>query len=426
MIRSREAYSTRGGQVMIAVVTMFLFVSVSFLVGISDPILRHNYETESFLDSRRSYVLAEGAVEDVVYKIKNNKQIFASDTLSLDGGLVNIVVVENAGVKTISVSGSYRNLVRNLTAGVRTGVGSSFHYGIQAGAGGFSINNNAIVYGNVYSNGPINGGSNARVTGSATSASSSPSGSSIDELLVGTDGSGDADAYTITDSDVEGGLYCRVGSGNNKYCDASKPIPSPAELPITEPNIDKWRNDATDGGIINGNYTIAGSSSFGPKKIVGNLTVVNNKTLTLIGTLWVTGDIILGENSGIRLSPAYGANSGVIITDGRIDVSNNVVVSGSGQPGSYLLLLTTSDCPRSGSCDGEYAIDASNNVSAIVFNAQNGSIRMDNNSSVKEVTAYEVILKANASVNYESGLANVNFISGPSGGWNVSSWQETE
>ncbi|KKT91018.1 MAG: hypothetical protein UW93_C0014G0001, partial [Parcubacteria group bacterium GW2011_GWC1_45_13] len=42
----------------------------------------------------------------------------------------------------------------------------------------------------------------------------------------------------------------------------------------------------------------------------------------------------------------------------------------------------------------------------------------------KEATAYGIILNNEAIITYESGLANVNFYSGPSGGWNIESWAE--
>jgi len=128
----------------------------------------------------------------------------------------------------------------------------------------------------------------------------------------------------------------------------------------------------------------------------------------------------------MKLSSLYGTNSGVVVAGGTMDISNNAVLEGSGQTGSFLLFLTTSDCPTNPSCGGDYAIDISNNVSAIMLNAQNGSIHMSNNASVKGATAYRVVLNSNATINYESGLANLNFISGPSGGWNISSWRETE
>ena len=35
-------------------------------------------------------------------------------------------------------------------------------------------------------------------------------------------------------------------------------------------------------------------------------------------------------------------------------------------------------------------------------------------------------LNNNATVIYDSGLANANFVNGPSGGWNVKTWQEVK
>ncbi|MEK7066023.1 MAG: hypothetical protein AAB965_00435 [Patescibacteria group bacterium] len=425
-IKGPGRIALRGGQVMITVVTLFLFLSLSFIVGVSDPILRQASITKSFLDSRKSYLLAESGVEDASYRVIAGKQVFASEVISLDGGSATTLVTSTSGTKTITSDAIKNNLVRKVETTLQMGIGTSFHFGIQTGAGGLTLNNNAMIYGNVYSNGPIHGDHNTSVTGSVVSASSSPSGSLIDELNIGVDGVGDGNAYTIADSNVQGGLYCISGSGNNKSCDSSKPIPTPVELPISEESIATWQTDATAGGIINGNYTLPSSGSLGPKKIIGNLTIVNNKILTLTGTIWVTGNIVVENNAGIKLSSSYGANSGVVVAGGKMNISNNATLEGSGQTGSYLLFLTTSDCPINPSCDGDYAIDISNNVSAIMFNAQRGTIHMSNNASIKEATAYKIVLESNATVNYESGLANINFVSGPSGGWNIGSWKEVE
>jgi hypothetical protein len=90
------------------------------------------------------------------------------------------------------------------------------------------------------------------------------------------------------------------------------------------------------------------------------------------------------------------------------------------------MIVTTSDCPISASCGGRYAMDISNNVESILVNAQKGTIRMSNNASAKGVTAHTLYLDNNAVVTYESGLANVNFSSGPGGSWDIISWKEIE
>lgn len=247
----------------------------------------------------------------------------------------------------------------------------------------------------------------------------------IDNVKIGISGVGDAKAHTVTNSTVQGSLYCQTGSGNNKSCNTSEVDPAYIPIPITEDNIDQWKNEATSGGVINGNYAPVGSSStLGPKKIDGDLDVLNGHTFTITGTIWVTGRINISNNAIIELASGYGTNSGVIVTGSPLDISNNVSMQGSGVSGSYLMAVTTSRCPNDTGCSGANAIDVSNNVGAAVLVAPFGTLYLHNNITLKEATAAKVILDNNATITYETGLANVNFVSGPGGSWTVVSWKE--
>ncbi len=251
--------------------------------------------------------------------------------------------------------------------------------------------------------------------------------STIDNVRIGSAGTGDAWAHEVTDSTITGNLYCQAGNNNNKSCDTSRPDPSPVGFPISDANIAQWKLDAADGGTITGDYTPTGDfSSLGPKKIAGNLIIPANHTLTVTGTLWVTGMITAGNGAILRLDSTYDANSGVVISDGRVNLSNSVSFEGSGDSNSYVLLVTTSDCPASSSCGGANAVDISNNVNLVIINAQRGTISISNNTTVKEITAEEIILGNNVEITYESGLTNVNFSSGPGGAWNIVNWREIQ
>ncbi|MBX4198178.1 hypothetical protein KW782_02465 [Candidatus Parcubacteria bacterium] len=249
---------------------------------------------------------------------------------------------------------------------------------------------------------------------------------SITNVLIGTGGIGDARAHTVTNSTVSGNLYCQTGSGNNKSCDTSQADPVPQGFPVSEANIQEWKTDAEEGGIISGNYVVTGNVSLGPKKIVGNLTV--NGTLTMTGVLWVTGNLTGANGSRVQLSSTYGSHSGVLVTDGYIDISNNMQFSGvPSQPDTYILLLTTSACPNASPCaPNSAAIYLGNNAGAVLMNAQNGKLFLKNGSSVSEAVAYQIELDPNAVVTYSSGLASQVFSSGPSGGWNIISWKEIQ
>jgi len=262
------------------------------------------------------------------------------------------------------------------------------------------------------------GGVNGLIAGS--------SGSQWNQLSVGTSGSGIAHAHTVNYTEATGTIYCQSGTGNNKSCNTSEDDPVYISYPISEANIAQWKNEAEVGGVISGNHTTAsyGNSTIGPKKITGNLTVSGSHTLYISGTLWVQGNIIVDGSAKIVLNSSYGNNSGVIVSDGWLNLAGSGQLNGNGQSGSYILFTTTSNCDIS-FCTHN-AIDISGAAGSVILNAQQGTISFSGSASAKEAVAYRMILTGTTTVNYESGLANVNFTSGPSGGWEISNWKETE
>ena len=241
---------------------------------------------------------------------------------------------------------------------------------------------------------------------------------SITGITVGTGTIGNAYAHTVNNTNIAGINYCQTGSGNNKSCNTSREDPVQVANPISEQNILDWKDAAAIGGTYSGNYTVPSDMTLGPKKITGNLTLDNGSTLTMGGTIWVQGNFIADNNSIIKLSPGYGGSSGVLIVDGTITISNNATFEGSGTAGSYIFVISTSSSSS--------AITLSNNAGAVSLYAANGTINVNNNGAAKSLTAYYIHLGNNAVITYDSGLANANFVSGPSGSWNIYSWKEAE
>jgi hypothetical protein len=182
-------------------------------------------------------------------------------------------------------------------------------------------------------------------------------------------------------------------------------------MPISDQNIQDWKDEAEVGGIHSGNYIVDGTSnSLGPKKITGNLTIKNNADFTVNGTLWIEGDMLVDNNATVRLSSSYATSEGIIIVDGTVTIQNNATFAGSGSPGSYLMVLSTSTSTS--------AVTLSNNGGAVILYAANGTVNL------ASLDGYLIHLNPNAEVIYDSGLANANFVNGPSGGWGISSWKE--
>ncbi|OGF62772.1 hypothetical protein A2662_00200 [Candidatus Giovannonibacteria bacterium RIFCSPHIGHO2_01_FULL_45_33] len=232
----------------------------------------------------------------------------------------------------------------------------------------------------------------------------------IDGLTIGTSTAGTAHANLFVNTTVRG-LVCP-----NQYCFIENPPRE--ELPISDGVILDWKAAAAAGGTTAGDVIISGTQTIGPRKITGKLTVSNGATLIVGGTIWVVGDIVFDNLSIIKLAPEYDSFSGVILSDSKIDVKNNSVFSGSGEVGSHMMVLAAKD-----SIDEEI-INVDNNSEGVIYYAGKGRIKFSNNGVAKEATSYGLILDNNATITYESGLANVNFSSGPAGGWDIIEWKE--
>jgi hypothetical protein len=228
--------------------------------------------------------------------------------------------------------------------------------------------------------------------------------------------SGTAQAHTVNYTNATGEIYCQVGTGNNKTC-LSQPDPAYIAFSVSEANIEDWKAEAEAGGIYNGNYSVGwAGATLGPKKIVGNLSVSGGGILTVTGTLWVTGNITLNGGGTIQLASSYGSDDGVLVADGSISISGGGHATGSGVEGSYIMMLSTSTSSS--------ALSVSGGAGAVIVYAPYGTINISGGASLKQATGYQMLISGGSSITYESGLANSNFSSGPSGSWSISGWGE--
>lgn len=391
----------------------FLVVSMTIIFGLVAPILRQQKIASQLMTTRESYFLAEAGVEDVVYRLMTGVTVGDVETLTLNGNTVTTVTTDTEDGKEIVSTGDVLDVVRKVRAGILLGTGVAFHYGVQVGAGGFVLANNAGVNGNIYSNGSVTGSNGAFVSDSVTAVGT------INRVIIGTGTTGDAHAPTVTNSTVRGTLYCQTGSSNNKSCNTSQPNPEFQPYPVTEEEIQNWRDEALAGGILVGDQVLDDTAgTIGPIKIEGNLRVLNKAELTLTGTIWVTGDITMDNNSTIVLDSDYGNSDGVIVVDGVTTLSNGSDFSGSGVEGSYMMLLSTSESTT--------AVSLGNNAGSVLIYAPYGTVYLANNASVQQITAETISLGPNAVIDYSQGVINANFSSGPSGGYEILDWKEVE
>lgn len=254
----------------------------------------------------------------------------------------------------------------------------------------------------------------------------------------------DANSLDFVDNPTSAKCDLPLTSGTANSGAADPPVEA---LPISDSNIADWKSDAEAGGFLDTALCIVDTDTTINAGVLdctgapgGAFMPGGGITITLNGTVWVKGNIIISNGINVRLSSGYGSKSGIIIADnpgnestsGKITVENNVNICGSGgfdltppplcnpPTSSYILMLSTHDS------DTTNAITISNNADGAIFYAHNGIADVSNNADLKEVTAYQLNLEENAKVTYESGLANASFTSGPGGGWAISGWNEFE
>lgn len=314
-----------------------------------------------------------------------------------------------------------------------------FDYAVQGGAGGVFLDNNSTVVGGIYSNGsilPASGGARGNVTGSAWAA-----GAKIDRVII----TGDVHAHSIERSEVSGNAFYQTIDGASKVggtacpnanCHPGFPDPSPRDFPIGDAEIQVWKDDiASTGNPVLladpavcppahnvGFYCVTSNSALGYQKIQGDFYVGNGATLTLDGNLWVTGKIILDNNGTIRVDPALGAGSVVIIADGIVDVNNNYTIQGTGNPASFILVISMSPSVNVSAP----AVYAANNSESIVFAALHGMLKVKNNGQLNAAVAEVLYLEPNSQVTFNPFLTAFYI---PNGGGDevgtaLGSWQE--
>lgn len=415
------------GQAAITAVIFLLAITLSVLAAISGFALKETKGAERNFRSRVSFFTAEAGVDDVVYRLMRGKNVSSSFSISLNGSTSTTTVSDVLGAKQVVSSGEFLESFRFLRATLFTGTGADFFYGVQVGAGGLSMNNNSAINGNVYSNGVITGSNGAKIIGDAVSVGS------IEDMTIGSSTAGNARAPSFINTTVHGSLC------PNQYCVVEN-LPE-EDFPIPQSNIDLWKNDAIAGGTISGSCGTNGVSGcdisdngillLGPKKITGNLVLTKKQTLTVTGTLYFQGNIDIDSTSGaaVKCDSLFGNSSCVLISDGWIHIQNNVLFQGSGASGSYVLVLSTKQNCNGGSGGSSCthhggAIDLHNNSTGAIFYAADSMAHLHNGVNVSQLTANKLELENNSVVNYESGLANINFSSGPSGGWSVLEWKE--
>ncbi|MBI2450378.1 MAG: hypothetical protein HYV47_02465 [Candidatus Nealsonbacteria bacterium] len=441
MIKNQKGFATFFVTILIFTVVFSISASIFILTYGEQKIIKN------IVKSSQSYYAAETGLEDAILRLKKSMNLPSSYSIAFNGVQAQVSLQSpNVNTRIITSDAVDAGISRKLEMRVAVEtIKPQFFYGAQVGTLGIEMENNSRIegaggtVGNIYSNGPIEGDGGATITGDVFIAAGA-----LDDVVV----LGSVHANTIDDSKICGNAYYQTIdsssldflnnprnptcpdplSPGNAYPDSSDP---PLQnMPISDSDIAKWKQDAAAGGIYSGDLTVNSNMSYGPKQINGNLIMTsNNKILTVTGTLYITGYLDIDNGSTIRCDAAYGLNSCIVMVDKWVHTKNNGIFQGSGSAGSYIMILSNSNCLGSSGPDCTHhdsAIDLHNNASGAIFYANNGLIYLHNGVEVSELTAKKIQLNQGAIVRYEQGLVNAEFSAGPGGAWDVTGWKEIE
>ncbi len=370
---------------MLTAVIFFLFISLAVVFGAAAPALKEMKVSKELLSSKESYFFSEGALEDASFRVFSGKnmpsELVYSDGLFQATATVSEIIGAGVDSKEISVSGAKTDLFRKLKTVLVEDTGAVFNYASQVGDLGLKMFSNAVVNGNVFSNGGIIGYSNSVING--------------DALAVGVISS---PSPRVTGEKTQG------------------------VLPVGLPSLDVayWKAQANiNNDPITGNVEYdGGSHTLGPKKIIGNLTLNNQAELTVAGPLHITGNLEMNNNTKMYLAESFVADGVTVIVDGFIHFNSNSEVHGTEAAPKGYLVFTSLD-------GGESAIELNSNteIEGVVY-AINGWAAINSNGEITAISGRGVRLDSNAELNYDLGLRDIRLTGGPAGGWKVENWRE--
>ncbi|HLC38949.1 MAG TPA: PilX N-terminal domain-containing pilus assembly protein [Patescibacteria group bacterium] len=368
--------------IMMAIGTLFISV-VSYDLKI----------TKNLKNSNLAFTLAESGIQKALWGLNQPSLNYAGEqNTALGGGKFTVTVAPSASdpnERLITSTGYYpvsspfpaQRQIQIIASTEASEEEAAFHYAVQIGEWGLEMASNSIINGNVYSNGHIAGASNSHING---------------------------DAYAVT----------TITTPNPEISGTTNPGAPSQQMPVI--TIDFWKNAASENDDqINGDYTITGTGDFGPRKVVGNLTLGQNSDTTLKGPIYVTGNFVMRSNSTLRLDPQFVSAGTVIVVDGTVVIESNTnIYPTSADPKGYILFASTST--------DVFANTINSNGVGGLFYALNGGITINSNGHVVSLIGKKLTLNSSATLDYDMGLASSIFTTGPGGKWLMKSktWNE--
>lgn len=463
---SIDATHPRGGIALITLLVIAIF-GVGIMITLSVVAVGESKMAGAASASEQTFYAAESGINEALIRLIEHP-VPTPFSFTLQNTDINVNVAPNPAnpyqriITSTAEDGSGKIRTVRIIANTSSYAGG-FDFAVQAGSGGIFMDPNSYIVGKVYSNADIIGGNNARVYSDTIAGINVPAEiriagphtlENVDILRENSLGNilndptaGNAYSHSIKNSVMGQNAYyqnvigqvkanngadsCTEGENGPHCFDNSANLPT-RPLPITDADIQLWKDQITASGnpelspnpgdcpiaFAENTYCVNNSDVIlGTQKINGDLFLGNGRTLTLTGNVWVTGDIIMNNNGIIRIHPDMGAASVVFLADETIDISNNYSVFGSGEPSSFLLMLSAKTRAALPAPCGDPAlvpeIYASNNSSAIVFSSPHGILKVKNNGFLNAAAVEQLCLENNAGVTFNPHLVSFTI---PAGG----------
>lgn len=463
MIRSHTKPHSKGAAMMIFMV-FFMVASIALTYSISRAVYAEIERFRLVYDSTQSFYTGDAALEDSAYRFIAGLDIDSAETVFIGGAYATSTITFDSvnDVYNITVEANDNSAYRSGFLELYVGSGASFNFGVQTGNGGFELTNGSSVVGNVFSNGYIEktGGGTATIYGDAISAG--PTGLIKDANITGNAWAhtienstvdGNIEAYTLDDGVVNGGAtyYEKINgaivNGSPEISGVVVDLEDPAEMPISDEDIDAMKQDILDNGTIipnststcpGGVFATSTDITLGMVKIECDFRLTkqgSDTVLTLTGPIWIEGNanfksgpsVVASSSVGNRTVPIIVDNESNRSTSSKVTIEQGTTFAGTGAPKSYIMVISQNEDAENGEVEDVDAITLEQSSAGdLLVYAAHGRINLANSIALNEVTAYKIRLGNNADVIYESGLVNLLFTSGPGGGFTIGSWNEVE
>jgi len=441
-----NSFSQTGAALLIFIL-FFVIASAGALYMVTRTIYTDLENYAILRASKQSYVLADGIVQDMAYRLVAGKELDATETFTT-GGLSTTGTLTYDSTNEMYVL-TTESVLRNNYRGARLELldesSARFNFGVQSGNGGFVMSNSAEIYGNLFSNGTVEGGGSSMVYGDVISAG--PAG-----YVDGVHATGSVWSHEIASGEFDGDAYYQtINLGSTVVGGTLNPGSSDratTSLPIPNTLVDIHKASTTE-AIVAGSGTLIASTSAqcssgtyiidtdttftNPTKIECDVVVdKKSTTLTLQDTLWVEGNLTFQSGPTTEIDPATSTRSVLVIVDdesdrttsSKIDIGNGSDFTTTGSGRSYIVLLSMNNDAENGGTEEAITVAQSSNGNMVIY-AGHGLVVLQNKIELHEVTGYRIEMGNNSTITYESGLLDISFTSGPPNGFVFGRWSES-